>query len=312
MTTLAITGVNSYFAKTVLPKLDSDPDIEKIVGIDIAPWTSEFKKVTFFQEDVRSKELPNLLKNVDTVLHLAFIVDEIHDKKKTHAINIEGSKNVFNACAMNNVKKIIYTSSIAAYGAHPDNPIGITENYPLIENRDSYYSSDKVAVEEFLARFSEDHSDIILTIFRPPVIVGPNLNNFFVDGFKRKSTMSMKGRNPQIQFLHEDDLGEALYLAVKNDIPGIFNIAADDAITMRRLYELAGSKVIELPPGLLKFIVNVLFALRLQKMSQGWISLTEYSIVVSNEKFKKATGWQPKYTTEEAFLDFMKSREIKP
>ncbi|MBW2141307.1 MAG: NAD-dependent epimerase/dehydratase family protein [Deltaproteobacteria bacterium] len=293
MTSIAITGVNSYFAKTVLPKLEADPEIERIVGIDVTPWTSDFKKVAFFQEDVRSDNLPNLLKNVDTVLHLAFIVNEIHDKKKTHEININGSKNVFKACVENNVKKIIYTSSIASYGAHPDNPIGITENYPLVENRDSYYSTDKVAVETFLARFFEKRQDITLTIFRPPVIVGPNLNNQFVEGFNRKTTLFIKGRDPQLQFLHEDDLGEALYLAVKKDIPGIFNIAADDETTMRRLYELAEIKSIDLPAGLLKFIANLLFALRLQNMSQGWISLMEYPIIVSSEKFKKVTGWQP-------------------
>jgi len=106
------------------------------------------------------------------------------------------------------VKKLIYTSSIASYGAHADNPIGITEDYPLVENKDSYYSSDKVTVEKFLYGFIKTHPEMIITVFRPPIVAGPNLNNFFNDLFRIKLTLFIKGHNPQIQLMHEDDLGE--------------------------------------------------------------------------------------------------------
>jgi UDP-glucose 4-epimerase len=307
MTTLAITGINSYFARMVLPKLEGDPDIKKIVGIDVAPLERDVKKVEFFREDVRSKELPGLLKGVDTVLHLAFIVEEIHDKKKTHEINIDGSKNVFRSCAASGVKKIIYTSSIAAYGAHPDNPIGITEEYPLVENKDSYYSTDKVAVERFLRDFREKHPEIIITVLRPPIIIGPNLRNVFREMWEKKIALIPKERDIPMQFLHEDDLGEALYLSVKKDIPGTFNIASDDSSSMLRLYEIAGIKTIRVLTKRLKRLTNLLFALRLYHSSQGWVSLGEFPIVVSNEQFKKKAGWQPNYTTEGAFRDLMKS-----
>ncbi len=92
MTTIGVTGINSYFAKTVLPKLEADPEIESIIGIDITPWKGPEKKVSFHQEDVRKREVYNILKNADMVLHLAFIVDEIRDKKKTHAINSDKFK----------------------------------------------------------------------------------------------------------------------------------------------------------------------------------------------------------------------------
>jgi UDP-glucose 4-epimerase len=307
MTTIAITGINSYFAKTVLPKLAADPEIESIIGIDVTPWTGDDSKVTFHQEDVRKREMYSLLKNVDIVLHLAFIVEEIRDKKKTHEINVDGSKNLFLACAANGVKKIVYTSSIAAYGAHPDNPIGITEDQPLLENPDSYYSSDKVAIEKFLDNFQKDSPKTIITRLRPPVIVGPKLNNFAVDYYTRKKTFTVKGKDTEIQFLHEDDLGEALYLAIKKDLSGAFNIAADDHSTARKIYEIAGVRTRDVSIGLLKWIANITFFLGLGKASQGWVSLAEYPVIVNSEKFKAATGWQPQYTTEEAFRDFFAS-----
>jgi UDP-glucose 4-epimerase len=306
--TIAVTEVNSYFAKTLLPKLEEDPQFDRIIGIDVTPWTAEYKKVRFFKEDIRSPRMAALLRGVDTVVHLAFIVMEIHDKKKTHQINIGGSVNVFKACAVNRVRKIIYTSSLAAYGAHPDNPIGVTEEYPLVENPDSYYSSDKVAVEKALSEFSRDSPEILVTVFRPPVILGPRVNNALVDIWKRRISFYLTGLNPQVQFLHEDDLGRALYLAVKKDVPGTFNIAPDEDMTMRKTFEIAGVRIINLPPGLMKPLANILFALRLEVMSQGWVSLMEHPIVASNQKFKQATGWMPRFTSEEAFRDFIYSR----
>jgi UDP-glucose 4-epimerase len=307
MTTIAITGINSYFAKTVLPKLQADAEIERIIGIDIAPFSGSSEKVIFHQGDVRGTQMKDWLSGADMLMHLAFIVQEIHDKKKTHDINVEGTKNVLQAAVKNGIRKIVYTSSIAAYGAHPDNPIGITEDFRIKANEDSYYSSDKVAVETYLREFTKTNPDISLTVFRPPVILGPRISNFAVDLFRKKAAFFIKGINPEVQYLHEDDLGEALYLAVKKDVPGIYNIAADDHMPARRTYEIAGVKLKEMSAGMLKFLANVSFALRLEKFSQGWVSLMEYPVVVNSEKFKKATGWQPKYNSEEAFRLFVEA-----
>ena len=308
MSTVAVTGINSYFAGTVLPKLEADPEIERIVGVDIKPMKAKSGKTDFHLEDVRSPNIKSLFQGVDTVLHLAFIVEEIHDKKKTHEINVEGSMYVFRACVECGVRKVVYPSSTASYGSHPDNPIGMTEEYPLKANEDSYYSSDKLAVELFMKEFFKDHPGIVLTVFRPPVIVGPNLSNFAADVFTRKVSFCIRERDPKIQFLHEEDLGEALYLAIKKDIPGTFNIAADDHSTMRSMTRISGTRLIKLPSWVLKPLANLFFALRLERGSQGWVSLMEHPVVVNNEKFKKVSGWQPRYATEEAFRNFLQSR----
>lgn len=78
MNRIAITGINSYLAKALMPKLEADPEIAWVVGVDVAPWESRSGKVDFHQEDVRSPKLAEILKGVDIVVHLAFIVQEIH------------------------------------------------------------------------------------------------------------------------------------------------------------------------------------------------------------------------------------------
>jgi len=308
MRIVAITGINSYFAKTLLPKLEKDPDVEQIIGIDVSPFKGQSSKVVFHQKDIREPELEELFRGADTLVHMAFIVDEIKDKQKTHDINIKGSQQVFQAAAAAGVKKIVYTSSIAAYGSHADNPLRITEDMPLRPNTDSYYSSDKVAVEKFLDEFCSEHPDIIVTRLRPPIIVGPNLSNTLADSYTKESEFVIKGTDNQLQFLHEDDLGEALFICVRRDLNGAFNIAADDTSTTRTIYGMAGIKPKELPVWLLKPLANITFWLGLSDVSQGWISLSQHPVVVNTDKFKQATGWQPKYGTEEAFRSFLDSR----
>jgi len=307
--TVAITGVNSYFASTILPRLQADPEIEKIVGIDVTPWKGGFSKVDFHREDIRSPSIFQIMKDVDCLYHLAFVVSEIHDKKETRDININGSRNVFNACVTNKIKKVIYTSSMTVYGSHPFTPLGLTEASPLAPNQESYYNTSKVDVENFAAAFFRDRQDITLTILRVGLLCGPNINNMFSKLWSMKVGALQMGRDPHNQFIHEEDLGKALHLACRKDLRGVYNVTADDAVSTKWCFKSAGVKIIPLPKFLLQAVANLAFKLRLFPAGGGWVSLGEYTIFGSSEKFKKATGWQPEYTSEETFRDFLRSKQ---
>ena len=306
--TVAITGVNSYFASTILPLLEQDETVDSIIGIDVSPWKGGCKKVRFHRLDIRSEKIGELLQGVDVLYHLAFIVGEIHDKKKTHDININGSKNIFKACAAKGVRKVVYTSSMTVYGSHADNPIGFTETAEIRENVDSYYNASKIAVERFVADFFQGHPQITLTILRAGLLCGPRINNMFSELWSRRFMALPMGRNSHNQLIHEEDMGTALHLAFKKDIPGIHNVCADDALATRWMFKAGGALSVFLPAGLLKVALNLLFILRLEKVSQGWVSLCEYTIYGICEKFK-AHGWKPRYTSKEAYEQFLEARK---
>jgi UDP-glucose 4-epimerase len=310
--TVAITGVNSYFASTVLPKLEADPEIETIIGIDVTPWRGGFEKVTFHKEDIRSDKIADLLTGVDVLYHLAFIVGEIQDKEATRDININGSRNVFSACARNHVEKVIYTSSMTVYGSRPDNPIGITEELPVSRHDGNYYSSSKVEVEDLAMDFFKDHPRITLTILRAALLVGPGIDNMFSRLWSLKLAALPAGNTAHNQLIHEEDLGEALYLAYEKDVPGIYNVTADDAVPTRWCFRTAGAVVLSLPELLLKPLASAAFKLRVFPASGGWVRLSKYTVFGLSDKFKKATGWQPKYTSAQAFLTWIKARERDP
>ncbi|MBI9074219.1 MAG: NAD-dependent epimerase/dehydratase family protein [Desulfatibacillum sp.] len=306
---VAITGVNSYFASTLLPKLQSDPEVEKIIGIDVTPWKGGYSKVEFHQEDVRSKAILSILQDVDTVYHLAFIVGEIQDKKKTFNINIEGSKNVFQACVKNNVRKVIYTSSNTVYGAYKEIPLYVTEEQPTYRNKESYYNQSKVDVEAFASEFFKAYPDITFTIIRAALLFGPRTNNMFTDIYASKVSAVPVGTVSHIHYIHEDDLGEALHLAFQQDLPGIYNVGADDAISSHWTFRMAGVKIVPMPLFLLKPIADIAFKFRLLPASSGWLVLASNTIFSSNAKFKEATGWKPKYTSAETFLSYLEANQ---
>ncbi|MEW6444239.1 MAG: SDR family oxidoreductase [bacterium] len=308
MSIVAITGVSSYFAQGLLPLLQGDVRIEKIVGFDIKPPRRPVAKLEFHQKDVRDPGIGALFEKADTVVHLAFIVDEPKDKSVSRSINVEGSRNVLQAIEGKPVRKILYTSSIASYGAHPDNPLDLTEDRPLRPTVDCYYSVDKVEVEKVFEEFKSRHPEILLTIFRPSLIFGPNTRNMFSQMFEFKVMPTLLGKDPPIQFLHEEDLSRALHQAIVEDHPGIFNIAGKDPVPMSRLMRAMGSRAVPLPTGLVKAAANLLFRLGKMPFSQAWVSMQEYPVTVSTARFEKEFGWAPRYSTEETFRSFLAVR----
>jgi len=307
--TVAITGVNSYFASTLLPRLQADPEVENIIGIDVTPWRGGYNKVKFFRKDILSTSMEEMLKGVDTVYHLAFIVGEIKDKKKAKNISIEGSKNVFRACVANKVRKVVYTSSNTVYGAHKENHLYHNEESPLYRNDESYYNQNKIEVEDFVNGFFADYPEIVLTVIRAALLFGPNTKNMFAKLYEPSVTAMPVGSASHIHFIHEEDLGEALHIAFPRDLPGIYNVGADDAVSARWTFHQAGTKIIPLPMFMLKPAANLMFKFGLSPASAGWVIMASYTIFSSNRKFRETTGWAPKYTSEQTFRSFIDANQ---
>jgi UDP-glucose 4-epimerase len=148
MKNIFITGVSGYIGGKTAKALAQRSDVYSIIGIDISAPTNSHEKLTFIKKDVRDPIAP-LLKSheIDSVIHTAYVLPPIHNKKLMEDINISGTKNVLNACVEANVSRLLYTSSATAYGFHPDNDVPLTEESPLRGNDDLTYSKNKKEIE---------------------------------------------------------------------------------------------------------------------------------------------------------------------
>jgi UDP-glucose 4-epimerase len=201
---------------------------------------------------------------------------------------------------------------MTVYGSHPGNPAAFTEESPLSPNPGNYYNTSKVEVESFVRAFSEDHPEIILTVIRAGMLLGPGIDNMFSRLWSLKLAALPMGSSAHSQFIHEEDLGEALHLACRKDLPGTYNVAADDKVPTHWCFDAAGAVVIPLPAFLLEPIANIAFKLGLFPVSGAWVGISRYTIFGLSDKFKRAAGWEPRYGSEQAFMSYLRARERDP
>jgi len=307
---IALTGSSSYLAGVLLPLLENDPDIQEIIGLDLKPRTDSFKKLHWLKRDVRDPEIYKDMQGCDALVHLAFIVMPLRKESLALEINIEGSKNAFLAGAKAGVKKIVHASSCAAYGAWPDNPELISEDHPLRGMPDFYYSFSKAKVEEYLDRFEQEHPHIVVTRLRPPIFLGPTINNLMREIAARKIFVNISNRQIKAQFAWDEDIASAFHLALKKDFPGAFNVAGDGCLNAQEMADILNLWTVPLPYSLALLGTKILWHLRISKnLSPGWLKVLTYPIIINTDKARKIMGWVPKHDTRAALVRFAK--EIK-
>jgi len=306
--TIAITGAAGYFAQCFIPRLERDANIERIIAIDRQEPArlDEWDKVIFHKMDIRDPELGHLLKGVDILVHLAFVLMKLPGAKDIDDINIAGSRNVLSLAAAAGIPKIVFTSSVVAYGIREDNPVPLREEHPLRPNTDLYYSRNKAAVESVLHTIASENPSMQVTILRPCTVVGAHADPASMASLTSKTITLVRGFNPLYQLVHENDVASALHLAIKRDMPGTFNVCSDEPRTLADLAEAAGKRTMALPLALVKPMFQLLWSLKATVFAPEWVKLTQFPIVASNEKLK-TSGWKPEFTTTEAFLDLQKA-----
>jgi UDP-glucose 4-epimerase len=297
---VAVTGIASDFGTVLAPLLFEDDDVSEVIGIDLREPRVAHSKLRFEREDVRSERLKDLFEGCEAVVHLAFVVGEIHDKELTHSINLGGSKNVIQCCHEAGTRRLVVASSIASYGVHSDHPIPITEEEFPRGNPDKYYFYDKAEVEHYVEWWERRHPDaeMVITRLRPPFIVGPHFLNPAIETFSSSSATVPSETGSGIQLLWEDDLARAFHLAVTRDAPGPFNLATEDWLSSRELAALHGQRLRRLPAAVAAPIAEVLFRLRLSPVSSHWVIAGEG--IVSAEKIERELGWEPTFTSAES------------
>lgn len=302
--TIVITGVAGYLGRVLLPYLEQDPEVDRVVGIDRRPPENNIvgDKLVFHQLDIRDPGLEEALAGADVLVHLAFMLMRLpgDDKEEIDEINVGGTRAVCQAAARQGVRKLIFTSSVVAYGLHSDNPIPLTEESPLRPNPGLYYSRAKAAVEQYLDAFETEHPEMIVTRLRPCTVVGPQADPAQMTSLVSPTAVLVRGADPPYQLLHEDDLARALHLVIQRDAPGIYNVTGDEPCTLRELVQSRGGRVIALPYFVVRGLLGLMWRMGLSVFAPEWADLSRYPLVASNERLK-GLGWVPRYTTAEAF-----------
>ena len=306
-----ITGGSGYIGTRLVESLAARAETEQVVNLDIHPPVRASQKSIFVQSDVRDHaELRNILERheIDWLIHLAFIVNPLHDEALMYDIDVNGTKAVLRAVSEAGTRHALVASSVMAYGAFPDNPRPIYEDWPVRGMPGFSYARHKSEVDLVCQRWAAEHSNRLLTIVRPCIVFGPNVDNYIVRRFREPFWPVPDGVEEQLQLIHEDDLVRGLETLIDGQYSGVFNIAGDDTMGWREAAAAVGLKPRVMPFRLVYLMEKLRWTFRLNEAPPGNLDVLRFPWVVSSEKLKEATGWKPRYTTRETFEITMRSR----
>jgi UDP-glucose 4-epimerase len=315
MKRILITGISGYLGNRLAESLAGRDEVGLIVGVDVAPMKKEYRNVVFHKTDIRSPEIAAIMKDsqIDTVLHLAFVVKPIHNKKLMHDIDVNGTRNVLEGALSSGVKHVVAISSTLAYGAHRDNPLELTEDHPLRGNENYPYGHNKALVDVMMQEFAKNHPEMTITILRPCTVFGPSVDNYVSRMLFMPVVVSIIGYDPDVQLVHEDDFVNACLCAMDKKIPGAFNIAGDGALCTSAIASLIGTTVIPLPKWTIYPLLEVLWRLHLPgiEVNRGYLDYIRYPFVASTLRAKRELGFKPKHTALETLEQTIRSRKKK-
>lgn len=304
-TTYCITGVSGYIGGLLAARLAGEGG-NRVIGIDLkAPANPA--GISFYQEDIRAAGIAEILRaeKVDVFIHLAFYTAPEGDSREAESVNVGGTRNILRAVEEAGVRRFVLASSAAVYGSHSDNPVSIKEAEPLRANDFFYYSKHKAQQEELTREFLGRNPRTRVVILRPCVLIGPHINNPTGASLREKVLIFIRGAQPPIQLIYEDDAAEAFYLAATKDGEGVFNVAAEGTLTYPELARMMNKRIILLPFPLLAALATLGKWLGLSPVSATTLRFIRNSIVIDPAKFNRRFGFKPLYDSHQAFRRFV-------
>jgi nucleoside-diphosphate-sugar epimerase len=311
-----------------MPLLQNERRVARIVGIARRPFDPSkygWDKMEYRQGDVRDPDaLKEAFEDVDVVVHLAFMITGTGNAKTIRAINIDGTLNVFRAARAANAKRFVYASSVAAYGFHRDNPVGMTEDWPTRPASRLFYAREKAEIEQLLTDESEKSAEPALYMVRPPIVLGPHA----VGGKELPAPVTRAGQQMlglvrrlpipvpvlvagvQLQFIHEDDVGRALLKCVLAEgSPGAYNIAGDGVLSGADVARELGFTPLPIPGGVVHGVARAATTALpgFAPPSAEWVEAISHPSIMDTSKAKKELGWKPKYSGLEALRETIRA-----
>jgi nucleoside-diphosphate-sugar epimerase len=324
--TVAVTGPTGTFGSGLVPLLEADERIGRVIGLARRPFDPAergWTKLEYRQGDVRDvAALREAFRGADVVVHLAFLITGNASRETARAINVDGTLNVFRAAAAAGAKRFVYASSVAAYGWHADNPEPLTEDWPVRPAARLFYAQEKAELEGMLQAEAAAGPSPALYLLRPPIVLGPHAlgakdvlpgplaplgRRLFAP---RRLPVPVLAFVPRfrLQFVHQDDVGQALLLCVLGaGPPGAYNIAGDGVLTAADVAREFGAIPVPVPSAPAELAARVVTRLPFLPPAGEWVEAATRPSIMDTSRARDQLGWKPRFTGLEALRATLES-----
>ena len=322
--TVAVTGVTGTLGLGLMPLLEADDRVAHVTGVARHPFDPAahgWTKTKYLRGDVRDAQmLRDAFRHADVVVHLAFQVTGAATGESIESVNIGGTLNAFDAAAAAGARRFVFASSVAAYGFHRDNPIGMTEDWPTRPAARLFYAQEKARLEHLLQARATTADGPALYLLRPSIVLGPHAIGakslpHGLAGTLARVAARRAGRTPfpvpvpelPVQLVHEADVGQALLQCVVADgPPGTYNIAADGIVTATTVARECGMLSFPVSPRLTQAAARAIAALPFLPPVAQWVEAACHPAIMDTTRAKEELGWVPAFTALETLRDTLR------
>jgi UDP-glucose 4-epimerase len=305
---LLVTGAAGALAQQVIRRLRPG---YRLVVCDARRQVSMPADIPSHHVDFNKREFEDLFREhrFDGIVHLGRIGPNEFTRDRRYNANVVGTQRMFDLCLKYGVRQVLVLSTYFVYGAHPLNPAFLTEDAPLKASELTMDLVDSVELENLTMIHLWKYPELNITLLRPCNIVGPGVNNTISQLLMRERVPVLAGFSPVMQFIHLEDMADAIALAFSRNIPGIYNIASDDVVGYQHAVQLCGchrQRLPSLPPQLPVAISRLL----------GWqhfpaylINYFKYAATIDGSLFRKTFGFTPRYALADIFAHYAHLKE---
>lgn len=311
-----VTGVGRYLGARAAEILADEPDVDRVVAVDIVPSPYSLGRADFVRADIRSPVIAKILdsEQIDTVVHMNVLATPtaVGGRAPQKEINVLGTMQLLGACQRAaSLRSLVVKSSTTVYGASPRDPAMFTEDMAAKVPPRSGYAKDSVEVEGYVRGFGRRRPDVAVTTLRFANFIGPHVRTPFTEYFTLPVIPTVLGFDARLQFIHEDDGLQAIRLAGTVDKPGIYNIAGDGVLALSQAVRRAGGVAAPVPALAAGPVGGFFRRARLADFSPEQVRFLTFGRAVDTTRARQELGFAPRYTTEQAFEQFIASRRAE-
>lgn len=319
--TVLVTGASRFLGGHLAARLAADPAVERVIGVDTVPPNGELQRrmgrVEFVRADIRNPLIAKVISTakVDTVVHAAVSANprEAGGRSTMKEMNVIGTMQLLAACQKSMaVSRLVVKSTSAVYGVSPRDPALFTEENEPKAQSSSGYGKDAVEIEGYVRGFARRRDDVDVTVLRFANFIGPRIDTVLTRYFALPLVPTVLGYDARLQLLHEEDALAVLQRAVRERLPGVFNVGGDGVLLLSQAIRRAGRIPVPVPGPGVSAVAGLFRNAGLVDFSPEQTRFLNFGRVLDTGKLRTEFGFVPRWTTAQAFDDYARGRALRP
>ncbi len=304
-----VTGVSRDLGAKFARTLAADESYA-VIGVDVTPPRHELGRASYVRADIRNPVIVKVIgeRDVEVVVHLAMVATPTRSggRSTMKEINVIGTMQLLAACQKaESLRRLVVQSSVSVYGASPRDPVKFTEEMTARAQPRTGFGKDAIEVESYVRGLARRRPDLVVSTLRLANLMGAGVDSQVTRYLSLPVVPRVMGFDARLQFLHPTDAVAALLAATRNDLPGTFNVGADDIVVLSQALQMLGRPSFGIPQEMAPLMAGLLRQVRLGDFSTDQIAALTYGRAMDTSRFAAATGWQPSYSSRQAMQEFV-------